>query len=105
ARRRLRRPRSSTGDRAGTGIAQARAGGRLDSASAVYNDARADRRRASGEPPMMDKDEFKKKLGEFFQESKVKAVRKLEPDMVVVCTLARDFDPKSNDLWDQWGNK
>ena len=54
---------------------------------------------------MMDKDEFRKKLGEFFQESKVKAVRRLEPDMVVVCTLARDFDPKSNDLWDQWGNK
>jgi hypothetical protein len=60
---------------------------------------------ASEDTPMMDKDEFKKKLGEFFQESKVKAVRKLEPDMVVVCTLGRDFDPKSNDLWDQRGNK
>ena len=54
---------------------------------------------------MMDKDEFKRKLGEFFEESKVKPVRKLEPDMVIVCTLGRDFDPSSNDLWDQWGNK
>jgi len=54
---------------------------------------------------MMDKDEFKRKLGEFFEESKVKPVRKLEPDMVIVCTLGRDFDASSNDLWDQWGNK
>ena len=29
----------------------------------------------------------------------------LEPGMVVICTLAKDFDPKSNDLWDSWGNK
>jgi hypothetical protein len=53
----------------------------------------------------VDKDEFKRRLGEFLGESKVQAVRKLEPDMVVVCTLAKHFDPKCNEYWDQWGNK
>lgn len=53
----------------------------------------------------MDKDEFHKKLGEFLGESKVAPVRKLEPDMVVICTLAEGFDPKTNDLWDLWDNK
>jgi hypothetical protein len=61
--------------------------------------------RTEGPIPMMDKDEFKRRLGEFFKESKVQPVRKLEPDMVMVCTLAKDFDPKTNDLWDQWGNR
>jgi hypothetical protein len=53
----------------------------------------------------VEKDEFKKKLGEFFKEQNVKTIRQLEPGMVVICTLAKDFDPKSNDLWDSWGNK
>ncbi len=53
----------------------------------------------------MEKDEFKKKLGEFFKEQNVKTIRQLEPGMVVICTLAKDFDAKSNDLWDSWGNK
>ena len=53
----------------------------------------------------MDKEEFRRRLGEFFEESNVKPVRKLEPDMVIVCTLAKEFDPKNNQLWDQWGNK
>src|SRR5436190_17658600 len=25
--------------------------------------------------------------------------------MVIVCTLAKDFDPKTNELWDFWGNR
>jgi hypothetical protein len=53
----------------------------------------------------MDKDDFKKRLGEFFKEKNVKTIRQLEPGMVVICTLAKDFDPKSNDYWDSWGNK
>src|SRR5436305_412309 len=53
----------------------------------------------------MDKDEFREKLASFLGESKVQTVRKLEPDMVVVCTLAKTFDPKNNDLWDLWDNK
>ena len=54
---------------------------------------------------MMDKEEFKKKLGSFFEEAKVQPVKKLEPGMVMVCTLGRDFDPRTNALWDLWGNK
>ncbi len=54
---------------------------------------------------MMDKDEFKRRLASFFSESKVKAVRKLEPGMVMVCTLGKDFDPKTNALWDQAANR
>ena len=53
----------------------------------------------------MDKKEFKKKLGEFFKEEKVKTIRKLEPGMIIVCTLGKHFDPKSNEFWDSWGNK
>jgi len=53
----------------------------------------------------MDKKEFKKRLGEFFKKENVKTVRALEPGMVVICTLAKDFDPKSNEFWDSWGNK
>ena len=53
----------------------------------------------------MDRDEFREKLGEFFDEAKVEPVRKLEPDMVVVCTLAKDFDPSHNDMWEFWDNK
>jgi hypothetical protein len=53
----------------------------------------------------MDKDEFKRRLGDFFKESKVQPIRKLEPGMVMVCTLGRDFDPKTNELWDHWGNR
>src|SRR5262249_42259695 len=54
---------------------------------------------------MMDKDEFKRRLGDFIKESKVQPVRKLEPDMVMVCTLGKDFDATTNELWDQWGNR
>ena len=53
----------------------------------------------------MDKDEFKRRLGKFFKEQKVQTVKKLEPGMVMICTLAKDFDPKTNALWDSWGNK
>ncbi|HEY1376775.1 MAG TPA: hypothetical protein VGF55_08265 [Gemmataceae bacterium] len=54
---------------------------------------------------MMDKDEFKRRLAEFFADKKVKTVRRLEPGMVMVCTRGADFDPATNALWDQWGNK
>jgi hypothetical protein len=60
---------------------------------------------SKGRAAMMDKDEFRAKLGEFFGQSNVQPVRKLEPDMVVICTLAKDFDPKNNELWDRWANK
>lgn len=53
----------------------------------------------------MDKDEFKKRLGEFFKETKVQTIKKLEPGIVIICTLAKDFDPKSNAYWDSWANK
>jgi hypothetical protein len=53
----------------------------------------------------MDKDDFKKKLGEFFTEKNVKSVRQLEPGMIIVCTRGSDFDPATNALWDRWGNK
>jgi hypothetical protein len=53
----------------------------------------------------MDKDEFKQKLAAFFEESKVKTVRKLEPGMITICTRGTDFDPKTNELWDHWDNK
>src|SRR2546423_1653279 len=62
--------------------------------------------RKGGQTPMdMDKDEFKKRLAAFFEESKVQPIRKLEPGMVMVCTRGRDFDPKTNDLWDHWANR
>jgi hypothetical protein len=53
----------------------------------------------------VDKFEFKRRLGEFLKKEKVKTVKKLEPGMVIICTLAKDFDPKSNEYWDSWGNK
>jgi hypothetical protein len=53
----------------------------------------------------VDKDEFRKKLREFFKEQNVKAIRQLEPRMVMICTLGKHFDPKTNQLWDSWGNK
>jgi hypothetical protein len=53
----------------------------------------------------MDKDEFKKRLAAFFTEKNVKTIRKLEPDMIMICTRAADFDPTTNALWDAWGNK
>jgi hypothetical protein len=53
----------------------------------------------------VDKDEFKKRLGEFFAEKNVQPIRKLEPDMVMICTRGAEFDPATNALWDQWGNK
>ena len=54
---------------------------------------------------MIDKDEFKKRLGEFFNEKNMQTVRKLESDMIIICTLGKDFDPATNALWDAWGNK
>src|SRR5205085_5252882 len=54
---------------------------------------------------MMDKNEFEAKLAECIGQQKVQAVRTLEPGMVMVCTLAKDFDPKTNELWDFWGNR
>jgi hypothetical protein len=53
----------------------------------------------------VDKEEFKQSLGKFFSEKNVKSIKKLEPDMVVICTKGKDFDPKTNALWDAWGNK
>jgi len=53
----------------------------------------------------MDKDEFKQKLAAFFAEKNVQPVRQLAPGMVMICTRAADFDPATNALWDQWGNK
>jgi hypothetical protein len=53
----------------------------------------------------VDKFEFKRRLGEFLKKEKVQTVKKLEPGMVIICTLAKDFDPKSNEYWDSWGNK
>src|SRR5437868_6901360 len=50
----------------------------------------------SGGGPV-DKDEFKKRLGEFFAEKNVQPIRKLEPDMVMICTRGAEFDPRSEE--------
>src|SRR5438067_2404634 len=45
----------------------------------------------SGGRTVVDKDEFKKRLGEFFAEKNVQPIRKLEPDMVMICTRGAEF--------------
>lgn len=55
----------------------------------------------------MNKDEFKKKLGEFLSSGTIGVANKFpekEENFAVVSSV-EDFDPASNDMWDNEANK
>lgn len=53
----------------------------------------------------MNRDEFLRGLAEMAEKHNVGVVQELTPDMVCVCTPAKDWDPSHNDFWNLEDNK
>ena len=51
------------------------------------------------------REKFRKGMRRVIETLGAKPVKRLDPDMLVCCSRAADFDPSHNELWERWGNK
>jgi len=59
---------------------------------------------AKRKPTAADRPQFRRDMAKMMGELKV-GVAEIEPDMVLLCTRASDFDPSQNVLWENTANK